>query len=221
MQFLSQQQIQPSVHTFIFKPEQPTDWQPGQYMHYTFPHPGADSRGVERWFTISSAPYEQNIHITTRLAADRGSSFKAALLALKPGDMVEADGPKGSFTLRPGVSKHVLIAGGIGITPYHSMLAQLGHEHKPANADLLYANSDEHFTFGDELDKLAAADRSLQIVKFAGKRITEADLTKYLADKQAVFYLSGPEAMVQSYEGLLGLLGVDEANVATDYFPGY
>jgi len=218
---LGKDKVRPGVYTFVFKSAEPLTWQPGQYMHYVLNHPNPDSRGVERWFTISSAPYEQNIVITTRMAADHGSSFKAALLALNVGDELEADGPKGGFTLRPNASRHVLIAGGIGITPYHAMLAQLGHDKQSANADLLYANSDDNFVFGAELDKLAAADPTLRIIKFVGKKITEPDLAAYQTDKNIIFYLSGPEAMVQSYEGLLHLMGADEARVVTDYFPGY
>jgi ferredoxin-NADP reductase len=64
------------VCSFVFEPEEPITWEAGQYMHYNFPHPDTDDRGVERWFTISTAPFEKNIRITTRLALEKGSSFK-------------------------------------------------------------------------------------------------------------------------------------------------
>ena len=221
LKFISKKQELPDVYTFEFEPEEPVQWQPGQYMHYLFTHPKPDERGIERWFTISAPPYEKHIIITTRLAADHGSSFKAALMALQPGDSVEADGPKGKFILQAGASKHVLIAGGIGITPYRSMLAQLAHDNKPANADLLYANRDEHFVFDDELATIAAKDPTFRVIKFVDKRITEPDLRPYLANQTSIFYLSGPKALVEAYEGLLGSLGIAEPRIMTDYFPGY
>jgi ferredoxin-NADP reductase len=158
LRLLDQREEVPNVRTFVFEPEEPMTWQPGQYMHYTFPHDTPDSRGVERWFTISSAPYEQHVQITTRFAGEKGSSFKRALLNLKPGDEIEADGPKGKFVLQDGDHHHVLIAGGIGITPYHSMLKQLAHDKKLSHADLLYANNDDNFVFDKELEGLAAQD---------------------------------------------------------------
>jgi ferredoxin-NADP reductase len=206
--FTSKHQELPDVYSFIFEPEQSIEWLPGQYMHYEFTHPNPDERGIERWFTISSAPFEQHIMITTRLAADHGSSFKQSLMNLQAGDTIQADGPKGKFILQDGPAKHVLIAGGIGITPFRSMLAQLGHDNKPANADLLYANRDEHVVFGDELDGLAAKDPSFKVLKFIDKKITGDDLKPYLAEPTTIFYVSGPEAMVESYEGLIDSLGV-------------
>jgi ferredoxin-NADP reductase len=172
----------PGVHTFVFESEQPVSWQPGQYMHYVFDHPEADGRGNERWFTIAAPPFEGKIHITTRIATDKGSSFKKALLNLRIGDTVEADGPEGDFVLKEGDFHHVLIAGGIGITPYYAMLSQLIHDNKPTNVDLLYANSDDKFVFNEELTAWAAKDPTLKIHKFIEKRITEEDLKPYVND---------------------------------------
>ena len=220
MKFIMSKDQQPGVHTFVFEPSEPISWQPGQYMHYVLEHPDADDRGTERWFTIASPPYEKNIQITTRIA-DKSSSFKKALLAMKIGDSIDADGPKGQFILKEGDYHHILIAGGIGITPYHSMLAQLAHDNKPANADLLYANNDDNFVFDDQLASWAAKDPTLKIHKFVDKHIETEDFKPYLADANAIYYLSGPRAMVESYESLLPSLGVSKENVLTDYFPGY
>lgn len=210
-----------NVYSFIFEPDKPVQWQPGQYMHYVLEHPDADDRGMERWFTISTAPYEKNIMLTTRFNQTESSSFKKALLALKPGAVVEADGPKGEFTLREGDHHHIFIAGGIGITPFRSMLLQLAHDKLPINVDLLYANHDNNFAFGPELKALQATNSSFHIHEFVDKRIEEPDLRPYLSDKKAVYYLSGPRVMVESYEATLPMYGVDKSMVITDYFPGY
>jgi len=209
------------VRTFIFEPEQPIDWQPGQYMHYVLDHANADDRGTERWFTIASAPFEKHIQITTRFDGEIESSFKKAMDAMEPGDSIEADGPKGSFILQEGEHHHVFIAGGIGITPYRSMIVQLAHDKQQPRIDLLYANKDDNFVFKEELEGLQAINSDFKILEFVDKRIAEPDLEKYFSDKSAVFYLSGPRSMVESYEHLFADRGIEKTAVMTDYFPGY
>src|SRR3989344_6104044 len=87
-----------NVFTFTFdpldsargKPGKKISWLPGQYLHYELPHPDADDRGVERWFTISAPPYEGLPTITTRFDTDRSSTFKKPLRKLEPGTEIEA-----------------------------------------------------------------------------------------------------------------------------------
>jgi ferredoxin-NADP reductase len=208
------------VKTFIFEPEAQIEWQPGQYLHYVLEHSNPDDRGIERWFTIAAAPFENHIQITTRFDGEKMSSFKQALAAMEPGGIIEADGPKGSFTLLPGDIKHVFIAGGIGITPYRSMLAQMQHDNNVANIDLLYANRDQNFVFGEELKQIAATHPTFKLTEFVDKRIEEEDLQSYFQDDSTVFYLSGPRPMVEAYEEQLKSK-VGEDRVKTDYFPGY
>lgn len=209
------------VHSFNFEPEEPISWQPGQYLHYVLEHDNPDDRGTERWFTIASAPFEKEVWITTRFDGQRQSSFKRALLNMKPGDEVEADGPKGQFVLQEGEHHHVLIAGGIGITPYRSMIAQLAHDHEEKHIDLMYANRDDNLVYGAELKSLQQSNPSFRLLKFIDKRIEETDIQGFLQDKTAIFYLSGPRSMVEAYEQLLADKGVEKTAVMTDYFPGY
>lgn len=210
-----------NVKSFIFKPDIDLTWQPGQYLHYSLDIPNVDDKGDERWFTIATAPYEKNVMITTRLDNGQLSSFKAALCHIQPGDQIEADGPKGNFILKEGNYSHILIAGGIGITPFRSMLMQLGYDTKPSNAVLFYANKDDVFVYNDELSDLQSKDPSLEIRKIVELRLTKEDLYPLTQNDGSVFYLSGPKAMVESYADLLSSLGVSEDNLLTDYFPGY
>jgi ferredoxin-NADP reductase len=210
------------VESFIFEPEQPIKWHGGQYMHYVFPHRGEDSRGHERWFTISAPPYEKNLMITTRFAAQEGSSFKKALRAMKIGDTFQADGPKGDFVITDTSKKYILIAGGIGITPYRAILLQQDHDATELKAELLYANRDENFVFIDELRQLEAKHPSFQIHTFVGDHhIDQSDLKPYLDDPSTVFYISGPEPMVEGYEETLQKMGAAKERIFTDFFPGY
>ncbi|MDB5161395.1 MAG: hypothetical protein JWO96_775 [Candidatus Saccharibacteria bacterium] len=211
------------VKTFIFEAQEHIIWQPGQYLHYVLNHPNPDDREAERWFTISNAPYEVHPAITTRFANPSGSTFKKALENLKPGDEIEADGPKGKFVLEDLSNQHVFIAGGIGITPFRSILLQLAHDKQPINVDLLYANRDDNFIFDGELEEIASLNPNFRIHKFVSpKKIEENDI-KALADtlKDPKYYVSGPEPMVEAFEQMLKKMGIVEENIHTDFFPGY
>jgi ferredoxin-NADP reductase len=191
-------------------------------MHYVFPHPSEDDRGEERWFTISAPPYEKNITLTTRFTDEKGSSFKKALKNLKAGDTIEADGPKGKFVIEDFDKKYILVAGGIGITPYYSMLMQFNHEGRMPDIELLYANRDENLVFLDKLESLAAKHPNLSIKKFVGDRHVGADDLKSYADDQSnIIYLSGPEPMVETFEEQLQDMGVPENRLKSDFFSGY
>jgi ferredoxin-NADP reductase len=210
------------VETFIFEPEQPIAWQAGQFLHYVLEHPNADDRGSERWFTISTAPYEIRPSITTRFTNPNGSTFKQALKSMKIGDFIDGDTPEGDFVIDESAKKLVLIAGGIGITPYRAMLLQLAHDSQQINADLLYANRDNSFVFEELFANLEQKQPGFKMSKFIGDNyIKEEDFKKYLGEDGVVFYVSGPKAMVDTYTQTLKGLDVTERQIKTDYFPGY
>lgn len=215
---------QGNVNRFVFSPEDAADWKPGQFIHYTLPHESEDDRGNERWFTISSAPFEKDIWVTTRIASGQSSTFKQRLLALKPGEIIETDEPGGSFTIEDPSKDYVFVAGGIGITPFRSILSQLNHDGKDIRVELLYANRDEtNIPFRDELEAISSEHAGVVITYFIGdNKIDEAAL-KQAADKLSdpMFYVSGPEPMVEAFKGILEKMGVDEEHSKFDYFPGY
>ncbi|MBA3757297.1 FAD-dependent oxidoreductase [Candidatus Saccharibacteria bacterium] len=210
------------VYSFVFQPDEKIIWTPGQYMHYTLEHPQTDTRGNERWFTISTAPYEKNIMITTRMAAKGGSSFKDALLNLQIGDEIDSNGPKGQFIIKEGDYNHILIAGGIGVTPYRSMMLQLNRDGKNLPIDLFYANRNEELVFSKVFSELESDLSNFTLKRFVGdNRIEKSDFVPYLGKTNSLFYISGPKAMVETYQRLLESLKVAEEQILTDYFPGY
>jgi ferredoxin-NADP reductase len=101
------------------------------------------------------------------------------------------------------------------------MLVQLNHDQKPINADLVYLNRDDKFVFDDELSQIEKSHKDFHIHKVIDRRLDKSDFESYLKDKSTIFYLSGPEPMVESYEGVLNHLGADEEHLKTDFFPGY
>lgn len=209
------------VQSFHFKPDQQLEFQAGQFLKYFLPHPTADDRGVSRYFTISSTPQEREIVITTKFIPGDGSSFKQALLKMKPGDSIEAEGPSGSFTYPDPALEVVFIAGGIGITPFRSILTDLDYQNINAPITLLYANKTAGIPFKTLLDQLAMKHDRLKIDYITGL-ITESILqSSFLNHTSAIFYLSGPEPMVEALKATLERLGLPSKQIKTDYFPGY
>lgn len=93
--FVQQRQISSQVYSFHFLPKTPFIFLPGQYIQITLPH-DADEKGTMRYFSLASAPSENELMIVTKLTQ---TSFKKRMLSLKPGDIVNAFGPIGKFTL--------------------------------------------------------------------------------------------------------------------------
>lgn len=213
----------PNVVTFVWTAPEPFSWKAGQFLKYTLPHPGADDRGESRWFTICAAPFEGSPRITTRISSADGSSFKAALLALKPGQTIEASGPMGGFVLADPTAPFVMVAGGIGITPYLAMLRQMHHDGVQIRGQLLYANRTDQIPYKSEFDNLAQAHKGFEVQYFVGDhQITIDDLTASGTSLgEPIFYLSGPEPMVGHFEQQLFDAGIEPGRVKTDYFPGY
>jgi ferredoxin-NADP reductase len=211
------------VSSFLFRSETPLSWRPGQFLHYSLPHGDADARGSTRYFTIASAPFEREIMLTTRFARERGSSFKRALQQLPTGATVDVNAPDGDFVIDDFGRDHVMIAGGIGITPFRAMLLALDHDQLPINATVLYANRGSDVVYKTEFDGLASRHSQL-VLRYvvAPARLTEASIRAAAPDlAKPIFYVSGPESFVEALGRTLSTLGVPDAHVMRDYFPGY
>jgi ferredoxin-NADP reductase len=213
----------PGVESFIFKPEKPLVWKAGQFLHYVLNHASTDDRGSDRWFTIASAPYESNVMLTTRFAAKESSTFKNTLKALKPGDSIEVSDLDGDFILSDSKKSYVFIAGGIGITPFRAILKQAAHDGKQLRVTMLYANRKTVAAYKKELDALTKRNPNLKIhYLFHPQRIDQQTIKELVHDlKTPLFYVSGPEPMVESVGQLLQQIGVPKKRIKQDWFPGY
>lgn len=220
---LEKRQETPDVTSFIFKPDEKLSWKPGQYLHYVLHHRPTDDRGSDRWFTVSSAPFEEHPTITTRFAVEKGSSFKHALAALEVGQEIEMSAIEGDFIIDDPTKQYVFLAGGIGITPFHSILKQADFDKLQLNVTMLYANRDEHVPFKADLDSFASRNPHLKIVYMTSpQRIDEAAIRELITDLHApIFYISGPEPMVKSLATTLEGMGVPAQQIKIDDFPGY
>jgi ferredoxin-NADP reductase len=213
------------VSSFYFKPQSPITWEAGQFMYFTLPHSNPDDRGISRYFTISSAPYEENIMITTRFVSEGSSSFKNALLNMEIGQNISALPPKGEFVIGDLLKSYVLIAGGIGITPFRSIILDLNYRKKLQSTGiyLLYSNRNNEVVFKDEFDSLAEKNSSFKLRYIINPERCNTDLIKNtIADyAEKIYYISGPVKMVKAIEDMLASIGLTEDKVKQDYFPGY
>ncbi len=205
------------IRTFFFKPEKKPRQIAGQYIELTIPHDKMDDRGDKRWFTLSSSPTDELLSITTRLNP-KGSSFKKALQNLKPGTELHMASPMGDFVLPKDASIPLLfVAGGIGSTPYHSIIKFIQDNGEKRDIELLYAASDdEHVAFRDTFEKLG--DKFKTII---GTRLTADKILENIKKPNTHVFLSGPEPMVEALEKDLKTKGLNENHFHGDFFPGY
>lgn len=207
-------------YTFSFKPEHTIDYTAGQFIELTLMHDDPDERGVRRWFTLSSAPEEDSLSITTRKVTSP-STFKNKLFSLKPGEAVDVSQPMGDFVLPIQHSVPVLfVVKGIGVTPLRSIVMSLALNNIKRPLKVLYiARSKADHLFRDELGAYTPdidyiEETSLEESKFL-------DTVASFANKQGLVYMSGPEAFVEhTYKSLVDK-EVKPTRLVTDYFHGY
>jgi len=213
------QPIANNIFTFWFSTPAMPHYKAGQFIELVVPHDNKDDRGEKRWFTLSSAPTEPLLAITTKFATDNGSSFKAALRKLEPGAELNMASPIGDFTLpKDAANRLVMIAGGIGSTPYRSMVKYLQDSGEQRPVTLLYtANTAADVAFHDIFDKLGDNLKTVIGEQLTAKKILE--LTGH--DDNQTYYISGPEPMVEALGDGLKAAGVNKKLVKADYFPGY
>jgi ferredoxin-NADP reductase len=214
--FLSSHDEVGNIRTFVFDADDHS-WIAGQSQAYVLPQAGKSEEAHQRWFTIASAPSEGVMHISTRISQ---SAFKQALNALRPGDMVETYDLSGDFTWEQEPSDPVvLVAGGIGVTPFRSILLERAARGKQLNATLLLFSRTDEIPFRDTLETLAQAHSAFTFVPVIGQPISAESILAYApqATTQLV-YLSGAEPMVQSVSAQLETRGIA---VKQDQFPGY
>ena len=225
-----------NTYEFTFTSKQKLDFTPGQYLEWTLPHDKPDERGIRRYFTIASSPLleprerphptlpegeGQEVQIAIRVSPEKSSSFKKTLLNLKTGDKILAGGLAGDFILPKDTNKKiVMIAGGIGITPFRSQIKYSIDKKQKRDIVLLYANNlPQHVAYKELFDQ---AEREVGVVTKYSFNNIPIDVAKEVPDyTQRMFYLSGPVGMVDHYDKVLRNAGVHERNIVKDFFPGF
>jgi ferredoxin-NADP reductase/Na+-translocating ferredoxin:NAD+ oxidoreductase RnfD subunit len=220
---------------FIFKLDRKLAYQAGQYLEWTLQHDNTDSRGSRRYFTLSSSPTEEDLRIGVKFY-DKGSSYKNALLDADEDTMFVASQLAGDFIMpKDKTKKLVFIAGGIGITPFRSMVKYLIDKNEKRDVFILYSARDEKsLAYTNVLEE---ARRKLGInttytmtaknTQITGpnsiNRVIDARLIEQLVPDylERMFYISGTHQMVEAMQQNLSDLGVSRHNIKIDFFPGY
>lgn len=232
---LGREEIARGTMAFYF--DKPADWSfdAGQFIEISLiDPPETDAEGSTRRFSIASAPHEDRIMVATRM---RDTAFKRSLTKMPIGTEVKIEGPFGDLRLHHNIARPaVLLSGGIGVTPFRSIVVDATHRHleqsivlllvnrRPADAPLLAdlqsaATANPHLTFIPTMSELPEPGEEWHGETGA---ITTAMLQKNLVDAVgAVYYITGPPGLVRSLRSSLTSMGIDDEDVRTEEFTGY
>jgi ferredoxin-NADP reductase len=209
------------------------DFRPGQYFWVELPDRGYDDeRGLRRHISVVTSPTERGVlGLCTRL---RDSAFKKTLAEIEVGDEVDVEPPKGDWALPEDTGpSYVFVAGGIGITVFHSMLRYIADTGAPYRVTLVYSNRDRKSTaFLDELQEWERTVPDFRMILTmtddpgwdGESRRLDAEVLRDLLDEDLgafTFLVAGPPAMVDSVAGDLTGAAVPEERVRAARFSGY
>jgi ferredoxin-NADP reductase len=233
----AKRRLTPSSMEYVFAPVRSLSFTAGQYLELALPHKGSDSRGSRRSFSIASAPgAKSDVGRTATVkigikVPERASSFKRAIDELPIGSTLRATGVSGDFVLpKKSDAPLLLVAGGIGITPFVSQLAALppGHDR---DVVLVYVAGDaDEIGYRDEL--AAAGVRTVVVTRDAAAglpagfeavtapRLTDEVLAAAVPDiARRKVYVSGPPGLVDTISRAARSLKA--RSISKDYFSGY
>jgi ferredoxin-NADP reductase len=226
-----------ALETMAFHFEKPAGFcfTPGQSIDMTLTNPHeTDAEGNMRSFSIASAPHEDMLMVATRM---RSTAFKRVLATMPLGSEVTIESPSGDLTLHHDVARTaVFLAGGIGITPFRSMLVWAAKEQLPQHLVLFYSNRrPEDAPFLDELHTLAKKNPNYMLIAtmtdmakshqpWSGEtgQVSKDMLSKYVNGATSpIYYIAGPPAMVKGLHATLNKAGVGDGDIRTEEFAGY
>ena len=208
------------VYTFRFEKDKNLMWKAGQHGLFTITHKKIKN-GI-RPISVASAPAENVVQLTLGISDDP-SDFKKAMLELKQGMKVRMSGPVGSFYVTDN-SPSILIAGGIGITPFRSMLKQIAMEENGVGKQihLLYIDSKKSFVYKDELDEIVNnTSISVTYIDTRNDLHQEIDKLSNIYQNNGKYFIAGPKSMVASISAHLQSNHISKKSIKKDVFFGY
>lgn len=203
--------VTPRLKTFWFEVPQPFKFTPGEYVEMYVEH-DPDSRGEHRKFTISSIPSDPYVGFTIALPK-YSSSFKQALLKLHHGDTVRISEPMGDFVLPKMIEIPVIgIAAGSGITPFMSIARDPSQQRRNLSIT--------HIVRAEQ-DVVQVPSRKFNYYLLPEQAPSIFDIhTANIPSSETLFYLAGPEKIIETFRDELIAKGVAAQRVVTDLFIG-
>ncbi len=235
VQLKDRKEVASGTMAFYFEKPKGFDFKAGQFMELTLlDPPETDAEGNTRAFTIASAPYEADLMIATRM---RDTAFKRVLKTLPPGSAVNMEGPFGVLTLHADAARPAaFLAGGIGITPFRSMVLAATKQSLARRLFLLYSNRrPEDAAFLDELEALGKQNPRYTLVATMTEMAKSARpwqgstgyITREMVEKSVgqltapVYYIAGPPGLVKGMQNMLSEARIDRASIRAEEFSGY
>lgn len=229
---LNKQEIAPNVQVFTFEKPAGFTFKPGQYGGFTLLNPSeTDAGSITRRFSLLNAPEDDYLSFATRIQT---SAYKKVLNNLTAGDPIKFAGPAGNFVLHEdAATPAIFIAGGIGVTPFYSMLKSSAAAASTRQFTLFYGNrSTSSAILLNELDNFKNSLPHFQLIPVLTQAesdwqgetgyITHTLLKKYLPDiNTPIYYVCGSPAMVIAIRELLAEMGIAEDHIKVEDFPGY
>lgn len=218
----------------------------GQYAFFDIGGVYNDPEGPVRHFSLASSPTEEEIIISTRI---RDTPYKKRLSSLEIGSKAKVTKPLGKFVLHDDYSKPaVLLSGGIGVTPFRSMVKYATDKQLPIRIVMFDSNRNiPNILYKEEFDECLNENTNLKIVytitekeddnqpssaidvnkEWKGERgrIDKAMLERHLNDneiKNSIYYICGPPGMLNAIKELLqNSLQIPKDQIRTEEFTGY
>jgi len=209
LEFVEKKHEKDDVYTYLFRPRRPLKHIAGQ--HGLFLIPGVFGA---RPFSLASAPEEPLVMVGTHIGSN--SAYKKALDALEPGQLINMQGPYLDFIFQDDERPVLMLAQGIGITPFRSMLLHAQATNRQIPTTLIHVEAEDH-TYRNETEKAASKALYPTTVEGFQKEATKAAL----GAKDAWFYLSGSPRFVKETTKLLRAQGVEQHLIKKDSFLGY
>ena len=228
----SREQVADSTFAFRFEKPVGFEFKAGQFLTWSLIDPAeTDAEGTRRIFSIASACYEDDLMMATRI---RDTAFKRVLKAMPEGAEIAINGPIGKLTLPEDQSRPaVFLAGGIGITPFRSMILEATRENSNQQISLFYSN--RRMTDAAFFDELRELENRNARYKFIGT-LTASDrswrgetghinremIARYVNDlSEPIYYVAGPAVMTDALKNMLEQAGVSSSEIRSEKFTGY
>lgn len=238
IELLKKEMVAEGTEAFYFSKPKGFKFLAGQHAEYTLIDPKeTDAEGNMRIFSYIVSPEEDRLGIATRM---RDTAFKRNLGKMETGDKIEMAGPFGNFLLHEKAERPaIFLVGGIGITPFMSIIKDADYKEKNGiklpHRYLFFSNRrPKDAPFFEGLTRMAEDNKNLTLIPTMSDIGSEGDwsgeqgyihmqmIEKYVPNRgAAIYYMAGPEKMVQAMREMLNKEGVSNDDIKTEEFSGY